>query len=366
MSARRTQTLARCETRAARTLLAAALLVAALFLMVSRAHAQVVSVTVNAAPPELPVYDQPPLPAPGYLWVPGYWSYGPEGYFWVPGTWVEPPAPALVWTPGYWGWSDGTYVWNEGYWGPVIGFYGGINYGYGYPGHGYYGGEWRGDQFFYNRAAVNVTNVNVTNVYNRTVVNNVTVNTVSYNGGPGGVSAQPTSEEQAAAHQPHRGPTAQQTQHVAGARSNRELLASANHGHPPIAATPKPAAFSGAGVVRARGAPSAAAAEHAAPQPAPASARHEPATPPPAPASAPHEPAAPAAARDAPHGNPAPEGRSAATRAQAPIHLAQKPEGAHPPEAPPPAHAAAHAAPPPHAPPHEAKRPEERRPDNGR
>jgi len=50
-----------------------------------------VSITVDAAPPPLPVYDQPPLPEPGYMWTPGYWAWSPDGYFWVPGTWVQPP-----------------------------------------------------------------------------------------------------------------------------------------------------------------------------------------------------------------------------------------------------------------------------------
>src|SRR5258707_1094168 len=68
--------------------------------------AQIISITI--APPELPVYEQPEIPAPGYIWTPGYWAYGPDGYFWVPGTWVEPPAVGLLWTPGYWGWHPKT------------------------------------------------------------------------------------------------------------------------------------------------------------------------------------------------------------------------------------------------------------------
>ena len=40
-----------------------------------------VFVSVAIAPPALPVYVQPAIPAPGYLWTPGYWSYGPDGYF---------------------------------------------------------------------------------------------------------------------------------------------------------------------------------------------------------------------------------------------------------------------------------------------
>ena len=47
-------------------------------------------------------------------------------------------------------------------------------------------------------------------------------------------------------------PVAAQTQHVQAARSEQQLRASVNHGKPPIAATPKPAAFQGSGVVPAK------------------------------------------------------------------------------------------------------------------
>src|ERR1700693_1446750 len=109
------------------------------------------SFSITIPPPVLPVYVQPPIPEPGYIWTPGYWAYGPQAYFWVPGTWVQPPVVGVLWTPGYWGWRDGIYVWNAGYWGPRIGFYGGVNYGFGYGGVGYEGGAWRGGVFSYNR-----------------------------------------------------------------------------------------------------------------------------------------------------------------------------------------------------------------------
>ncbi len=202
-----------------------------------------IAVSITVEPPALPVYEQPPIPEPGYIWTPGYWAYGPEGYFWVPGTWIEPPQPGLLWTPGFWAWSDGAFLWNAGYWGPQIGFYGGVNYGYGYPGHGYEGGYWRDNRFFYNRTVNNITNVQVTNVYSKTVVNNITVNRISYVGGNGGLRAQPTAAEQQAAHQKHVAPTSVQTAHREGAAQNRQLLASVNEGKPPIAATSKPNDF---------------------------------------------------------------------------------------------------------------------------
>jgi hypothetical protein len=216
-----------------------------------------IGVSINVAPPELPVYEQPAVPGPGYMWTPGYWAWSADAgsYYWVPGTWVEAPQPGYLWTPGYWGWNDGLYVWNGGYWGTHIGFYGGVNYGFGYGGHGYEGGYWDHGAFQYNSAYSNVRgNTQITNVYNKTVINNTTVNNVSFNGGTGGVHAQATTEEVAAQHEQHLPPVAAQVQHEQGASHNPALLASANHGHPPIAATARPAVFTGAGVVAAHGA----------------------------------------------------------------------------------------------------------------
>ena len=88
--------------------------------------------------------------------MPGYWSYASDGYFWVPGTWVLPPSQGLLWTPGYWGWGDGNYSWHAGYWGSQVGYYGGVNYGYGYTGAGYQGGRWDHGHFFYNRSVNNI------------------------------------------------------------------------------------------------------------------------------------------------------------------------------------------------------------------
>jgi len=225
-------------------------------------HAQIgVGVSITLAPPALPVYVQPPLPEPGYMWTPGFWQYGTEGYFWVPGTWVQPPSVGVLWTPGYWGWSNGVYAFNEGYWGPHIGFYGGVNYGFGYGGVGFEGGEWRGGGFFYNRAVMNVGEAHVTNVYNKTVIVNNTTH-VSFNGGAGGTAARPTPEELSASHESHVGRTPAQEAHVHAASTNHALLASVNHGAPAIAATSKPGEFSGKGVVAAHAAahPPAAAA----------------------------------------------------------------------------------------------------------
>src|SRR6516162_3042140 len=209
--------------------------------------------TGNASPPpELPVYEQPPIPAPGYVWAPGYWGIGPVGYYWVPGTWVLPPTVGLLWTPGYWAWRDGIYVWSAGYWGPHVGFYGGVNYGYGYGGAGYEGGRWDNGVFIYNRTVNNFGNVTITHVYEKAVYVEPGASRVSFNGGSGGTTVRPTQEEQTAANEHHVAAIPSQLQHERTASENKALLASENHGTPAIAATAKPGEFAGKGVVAAR------------------------------------------------------------------------------------------------------------------
>jgi hypothetical protein len=152
------------------------------------------------------------------------------------------PEPGLLWTPGYWGFNEGVYVWHGGYWGPHVGFYGGINYGYGYTGVGFWGGEWRGREFVYNRS---VTNVNVTvihNTYNRTVVVN-NVNRVSFNGGPHGIQVRESERERIAAHEHHFEGRREQIEHEHAARTDRSQWASVNHGQPAVAASARAGEF---------------------------------------------------------------------------------------------------------------------------
>jgi hypothetical protein len=132
-------------------------LIFAAVLAITSAHSFAgVVVSITAVPPPLRVYVQPPCPGEGYIWTPGNWAYRAAGYVWVPGAWVLAPQPGYLFTPGYWAFVDGAYLWHRGYWGPHVGYYGGVNYGFGYPGSGFYGGRWEGGHFFYNRAVSNV------------------------------------------------------------------------------------------------------------------------------------------------------------------------------------------------------------------
>jgi hypothetical protein len=191
-----------------------------------------VGVSINVAPPPLPVYSQPPCPADGEIWVPGYWAYSDDGYYyWVPGYWTDPPEVGFYWTPGYWAYSDGFYAWHAGYWGPDVGFYGGIDYGFGYGGIGYYGGRWEGGTFYYNTAVTNVNRSIVHNTYVDRSNHMLTSSRASFNGA-GGVSARPTAQQRVAMRERHIQATTAQMAHQQTAAKNRNRMVSVNRGHP--------------------------------------------------------------------------------------------------------------------------------------
>jgi hypothetical protein len=155
-----------------------------------------VGIGVALAPPATPAYVQPAGYRPNSIWTPPYWAWGSGRYRWVSGAWVVAPAAGQLWTPGYWGYRSNSYYWHQGYWGRTVGFYGGINYGYGYFGTGYAGGRWYGNAFHYNTAVTNVNRAVIHNTYvDKTVVRQNDYSHVSYNGGKGGIHAQPTTVE---------------------------------------------------------------------------------------------------------------------------------------------------------------------------
>jgi hypothetical protein len=206
-----------------------------------------VFISVGFGPPVMPVYVQPVCPQPGLMWTPGYWAYGPDGYYWVPGAWVPAPYMGALWTPGYWGWGGGLYAWHPGYWGAHVGYYGGVNYGFGYMGIGFAGGMWHGGVFAYNSAVMHVgvggawggdrVYVDRTIVERNTIVNN---NHVAYSGGPGGINHPMTAEERTYSNEPHVAATSFQTQHEHTAQSDKGAYFNNNHGHPANVAVSKP------------------------------------------------------------------------------------------------------------------------------
>lgn len=198
---------------AVRTSLTTLALTATSLMAAPTLHAQFgVSIHVGfarTAPPPLPVMEQPMAPGDGYIWTPGYWAWDDDvqDYYWVEGEWVMAPETGMLWTPGYWNYDNGGYRWNAGYWGPEVGFYGGVNYGFGYFGTGYEGGYWNNNRFFYNTA---VNRVDMRFVHN-TFVRNVDFHDrgprVAFNGGPGGLRTQPNRDEQRAMQERRFAPT---------------------------------------------------------------------------------------------------------------------------------------------------------------
>lgn len=188
-----------------------------------------------AAPPPMPIYDQPLCPTDGNQWQPGYWAYdsGLSDFYFVPGTWVIPPQPGLLWTPPYWGYENGLYGFHPGYWGTDVGFYGGIDYGFGYFGLGFSGGKWKGHHFHYNTAVthVNTTVVHDTYVDNTVIVNNNVNVHVSFNG-PGGITIKPRPEEIRVINETHIQPTSAQIEYQRSASVDRNQFAKNNYGRP--------------------------------------------------------------------------------------------------------------------------------------
>ncbi|MEJ0001423.1 MAG: hypothetical protein WDO13_21220 [Verrucomicrobiota bacterium] len=164
-------------------------------------------------------------------------------YYWVPGAWVVAPEIGFLWTPCWWGWQDGAYCFHPGYWGQGVGFYGGVNYGYGYYGRGYDGGYWRGSHFHYNRAANNVGNLRGGHLYSHAVANNGS--RVSFNGGRGGIAAAPTAAERRAGSERHVGATAEQNHLTRSAQADPGQRFSASRGRPALTGTGRPGTFHG-------------------------------------------------------------------------------------------------------------------------
>src|ERR1019366_1051733 len=234
------------------------LMLALLLALIPASASAGVFISVGFAPPALPEYEQPPCPEPGYMWTPGYWAYGDDGYYWVPGTWVPAPEPGMLWTPTYWGWSDGVYVFHHGYWGPHVGYYGGVNSGFGYGGVGFAGGYWRGGIFSYNTAVMHVDGGRFPHYEDRGAVEHgyfARGSHVAFSGGPGGIHHDPGAEERFAEHDRHMDRSSFQQQHEEAARSDRGSFARFNGGHPSNGAVDRPMGAGGHFGAGGQGAP---------------------------------------------------------------------------------------------------------------
>jgi uncharacterized protein DUF4124/YXWGXW repeat-containing protein len=171
--------------------------------------AAIASVSSTATPPPLPEEDQPSLSEDGSLWTPGYWYWRDQGYVWIPGVWARPPRVGALWTPAYWSVAGSVFVFHPGHWGSSVGFYGGVNYGYGYFGNGYTGGHWIGNSFAYNTAVNRVDAAVANHTYSQSVPGQAPRGVLSY-------AARPRNGDSTHAVSQHRSPAGAVTRTAAG------------------------------------------------------------------------------------------------------------------------------------------------------
>jgi hypothetical protein len=95
--------------------------------------------------------------------------------------------------------AGAVFVFHPGHWGSTVGFYGGVNYGYGYFGNGYSGGHWVGNSFAYNSAVNHVDAAVAHHTYAQSVPGQAPRGVLSY-------SARPRNGDSARTASAHRSP----------------------------------------------------------------------------------------------------------------------------------------------------------------
>jgi WXXGXW repeat (2 copies) len=70
---------------------------------------------IVVAPPAPVVEVRPAIPAPGYVWMDGYWNWEGGRHVWIPGRWVA-PHPGYHWVGHHWVHERGGWRLEEGHW----------------------------------------------------------------------------------------------------------------------------------------------------------------------------------------------------------------------------------------------------------
>ena len=70
---------------------------------------------VTVAPPAPQVEVVGVAPAPGYVWIGGYWNWAGGRHVWVPGRW-EAGRPGYHWVPHHWVAYRGGWRLDRGHW----------------------------------------------------------------------------------------------------------------------------------------------------------------------------------------------------------------------------------------------------------
>ena len=74
------------------------------------------TIIVSQAPPPPQAETPPARPSPGYIWIPGCWTWGGDRYEWSAGHWEIPPEGETTWVPPRWKPDADGYRFYEGYW----------------------------------------------------------------------------------------------------------------------------------------------------------------------------------------------------------------------------------------------------------
>jgi hypothetical protein len=75
-----------------------------------------ISVYIGTPPPPLRYEVVPVAPAPGYVWIGGYWGVEGNRYVWVPGRWQRPPYGGAYWYHPHYDHYDKGWEYHEGHW----------------------------------------------------------------------------------------------------------------------------------------------------------------------------------------------------------------------------------------------------------
>ena len=137
-----------------------------------------VGATIGAPPPPLPVYAQPPLRRRTTSGTPATGA-GERSVLLGSGNLVAGASARPVLDAGVLASLARRLRLEPSYWGSSVGFYGGVNYGFGYYGTGFVAGVWAGNNFRYNTAVANVNRTVIHNTYVDKTVTNKNVSTIA-------------------------------------------------------------------------------------------------------------------------------------------------------------------------------------------
>jgi hypothetical protein len=73
-------------------------------------------VYVRVGPPAPVVERVVVAPGPGFVWVPGYYTWNGRAYAWRRGEWMHPPRPRAVWVAPHWRHERRGWFFVEGHW----------------------------------------------------------------------------------------------------------------------------------------------------------------------------------------------------------------------------------------------------------